>query len=343
MIVTGVPIMRLAGLLTLALIAAPAPADIFPDQAGDFIRSAPKALSVPDQALYAEYGLEATEQAEYTAPEDAKGPARRFSATAWRFHDSTGAMALFQLRRPPGAAPARLGDLAVRTSDGMILAYGNYVFQFTGSVPGEPELNPIYFSLPRLEQGPLPAVAGYLPPEGLIPNSERYILGPVSLERFEPRVSPSLAAFHLGSEGQLGRYKTPQGELTLLIFNYPTPSLARERAEQFQKLPGVMAKRTGPLVALVVQPPDLDAAERILARIRYQANLTLNTRPPQDFNLGLSNMILSIMALAGVLIGLSLIVGIGFGGFRILLRKLGWREDVGTLTVLRIDHRPPDV
>ena len=40
-----------------------------------------------------------------------------------------------------------------------------------------------------------------LPADGLIPNSERYILGPVSLDRFEPRIPPSVAAFHLGSRG----------------------------------------------------------------------------------------------------------------------------------------------
>ena len=91
---------------------------------------------------------------------------------------------------------------------------------------------------------------------GLIPNSERYILGPVSLARFEPRIAPSLAAFHLGTEAQLGRYRTPKGDLTLAIFSYPTPNIARERQEEFPKVPGTIAKRSGPLVGVVVQPPD---------------------------------------------------------------------------------------
>src|SRR5487761_840515 len=107
-------------LLLLLLCLAPLHAAIFPDQIGEFKKEPPKTIGGPDQALYEEYGLETTEQAEYTAPP------KHFTATAWRMRDSTGAMALFEARRPPGATPAKLAQLAVTTSDGVILAYGNY-------------------------------------------------------------------------------------------------------------------------------------------------------------------------------------------------------------------------
>ena len=91
--------------------------------------------------------------------------------------------------------------------------------------------------------------------EGLIPNSERYILGPVSLQRFVPPIAPSVAAFHFGAEAQSGQYQTPKGKLTLAIFDYPTPNMARERYDEFAKIPGAVAKRAGSLVAVTVQPP----------------------------------------------------------------------------------------
>ena len=59
----------------------------------------------------------------------------RFTASAWRFRDSTGAMAMFEARRPPGATRSDVTQLAVQTSDGVIFAYGNYVFQLTGTLP----------------------------------------------------------------------------------------------------------------------------------------------------------------------------------------------------------------
>jgi hypothetical protein len=323
----------------LVLLAATlAPAAIFPDQVGEFTRGAPKTLSLPDQPLFSEYGLDATEQADFTAPDG-----KKFSATAWRFRDSTGAVAMFEFRRPPGAVPSKDAQFSVRTSDGVILVQGNYVFQFTGSIPSSEEQNRIVAVVPRFEAAPLPALLGYLPSEGLIPNSERYVLGPVSLERFEPGIPPSVAAFHLGCEGHIGKYRTSKGDITLTIFNYPTPGMARERFEAFQKLPDTVAKRAGPLVAVIVKAPDPDAAERVLARVRYQAAVTEAEKPPEDFNKGLSNMILSIMALAGILIGFSIVVGIGFGGFKVVLHKMGLREEPGTMTVLRIRDKSPSV
>src|SRR5712692_8844016 len=258
--------MRSAGLLLLCGLAHGA---IFPDDIGAFKKGPPRAISVPDQALYREYGLDTLEQAEYTSPD------KRFTATTWRLRDSTGALALFEARRPPGATPSNLAKLSVRTSDGFIFAYGNYVFQFTGTAfPESADLEQLYARLPRLEESPLPALMGFLPPDDLVPNSERYVVGPVSLERFEPRIPPSVAGFHLGSEAQIGKYKTKNGLLTLAIFDYPTPGLARERAEEFQKIPDALVKRTGSLVAVTVAPPDTDAAERVLAEVKYEANVT---------------------------------------------------------------------
>src|SRR5262249_33159012 len=154
-------------------------------------------------------------------------------------------------------------ELKATTSDGYLYAFGNYLLLLTGAAPAD-VTDQILAAVPKLERAPLPALTGFLPAEGLVANSERYVVGPVSLERFEPRIAPSLAAFHLGAEAQLAKYKTPKGEMLLAIFNYPTPNMARERSEEFQKIPGAVVKRTGPLVAAILSPPDADSAERLL-------------------------------------------------------------------------------
>ena len=69
----------------------------------------------------------------------------------------------------------------------------------------------------------------------------------------------------------------------------------------------------------------------------------MNEKLPQDFNKGLSNMILSIMALAGIVAALGIVVGVGFGGFKVLLMKLGIRQDAGAMTVLHLRDKSPDV
>lgn len=317
-----------------------AQAAIFPDQIGLYTKSAPKTIGIPDQALYDEYGLEATESADYVAV-DAEGKAnkssKRFSAVAWRMHDSTGALALFQFRRPSAAARASFADLAVRTSDGIIYAFGNYVFQFTGGQPEQNDLPTFYNQLPRLERSPLPALISYMPADGLIPNSERYVVGPVSLSRFESRIPPSTAAFRMGAEGETGQFQTPKGPMTLALFSYPTPSIARDQAIEFQKVPAALVKRTGPMVAIIVAPPDADAAERLLSKVNYQASVTLNEAPPQDVVKGAGKMLLSIVALAGIILCLCVIGGIGFGGFRVLARKIQ-KHDPAAMIVLDLDR-----
>ncbi len=118
----------------LLLSAALPTAAIFPDQIGAFKKGPPKTVSVPDLTLYDEYGFEATEQAEYTSPE------KHFLATAWRFHDSTGAMAILSRAGRPAPTPSTRRRW-LSTSDGVIFVYGNYVFQFTGAVPRRPIWN----------------------------------------------------------------------------------------------------------------------------------------------------------------------------------------------------------
>jgi hypothetical protein len=334
--------------LGLFLVAGLAHGAIFPDQIGDFKKGPPKTVSVQDVALYDEYGLQATEQAEYSSAD------KHFSATAWRMHDSTGAMALFEARRPSGATPSNVTKLAVQGSDGILFAYGNYLFQFTGVkpfvygkyvfqftdiMPAAADMDQFYARLPGLEQSPLPALMSYLPADSLIPNSERYIVGPVSLQRFEPEIAPSVAAFHLGAEAQLAKYQTPKGAMTLAIFNYPTPGMARAQYEEFQKIPRAVAKRAGDLVAVIVAPPDPDAAERVLAQVRYETNITWNQSIPQNPVPGVAKLILDIFMFTGILLLGALVAGIGFGGIRILTRKFGRGEDPNAMITLHLSNK----
>src|SRR5581483_2501480 len=96
-----------------------------------------------------------------------------------------------------------------------------------------------------------PTLQKYLPP-GADPNSQRYITGPESLAHFAPSIPPSTAAFHFNAEGELARYGPPGKQTTVVVFDYPTMEMARDRVTHFQQIPGGVAKRTGPLVAMVL-------------------------------------------------------------------------------------------
>ncbi len=315
------------------LVAAAALGGIWPDQMGEFKRVSAAPMAVSDRALWDEYGFDQAERATYQAG------AKKFVATAWRLKDSTGAFAAFQWQRPADAHPTKLSDLAVETQTTAVITYGNYLLRFDGWTPQVTDLGALVDRLPKLEKSPLPTLSGYLPAEGLLPNSERYILGPASLDRFRPGIPPSVAAFHMGAEGQLGRFRAGSSEMDLLIFAYPTPHIARDQLAAFQKLPGAMAKRAGPLVALILSPADADAAERLLALVRYQAEVTLSEYvPTRRDNIG--DLILNIFLLTGILLVFCAVAGLAYGGILAAVRR--WHGGPGTddpMIMLHLDDR----
>jgi len=308
----------------LVCAVLPAAAAILPDYLGRTLKTEVQAAQPKDSALFEEYGFAAGEQARY-------GPVQ---VAAWRFRDSTGAMSAFQSMRSPDAKPSKLDRVAAADAGGAILQHGNYVIQFQGRQPTEVELVRIIQGLPMYSDASLPVLSTYLPPDGLISNSERYITGPVALQRFNPGVPPSTAAFHLSAEAQYGRYRGNGGDFGLAIFNYPTPAMARQQAASFQKLQGAMVKRAGPLVAVILNPPNADAAERVIDKVTYEASVTQNETAPGTEVRSFARAFLSMVTLAGIIIAFCLISGLLFAGSRILSRRFGNKDaDEGMITL----------
>ncbi len=115
---------------------------------------------------------------------------------------------------------------------------GNFLLDFEGYKPSPVEINALDGTLTHVDGTPFPTLPGYLPAQDLIPNSERYISGPLGLAHFDNLVPPSVAAFRYGSEAITGVFHSPKGNITLAIFNYPTPQIARDRLTDFQNIPG---------------------------------------------------------------------------------------------------------
>jgi hypothetical protein len=65
----------------------------------------------------------------------------------------------------------------------------------------------------------------------------------------------------------------------------------------------------------------------------------LNEKVPINQGLFMYRLFLNIFVLSGVLIALSIIVGIGFGGFRLLRRKLGKPGHDDPFQLLRIGDK----
>lgn len=310
----------------LAMVVG-AQAAVWPDQIGDYkkVASTPAAVQ-ENRALWDEYGLNLSERAAYAAG------TRHFTGTAFRLHDSTGAFGAFEWQRPAGSVPSKLAEAAAETRDGVLFVFGNFLFVLDGWKPQLEDLRPLLERLPGLDQSPLPEV--HLPAQGLQPNSERYVIGPAGLDQFEKGVAPATAAFSLGAEVEIAQYDTTAGGMQLAVFSYPTPQIAIQRVKQFQSLPGAMAKRAGPMVAVILAPQDPNAAEWLLSLVRYNGVVTEAERIPTAKD-NVADLLVTIFTLTGLLLVFFLVAGVAVG----VLRRLGWGTSGDPMTLLHLEDR----
>jgi hypothetical protein len=307
-------------------------AAILPDAAGDYTRASTAQPALTDRAIWDEYGLKASETASYE-----KGKSK-FTATVWQMQDPTGALAAFDWQRPAGAKPSTAAKLAAETADSLVVVQGNYLLSFVGHKPDKTELDAVLASLKNVDTTSLPVLASYLPDGGLTPNTERYVTGPASLAKFAPGIPPSVAGFHMGAEAQIGVFHNAKGDATLAIFNYPTPQIAMQRTPEFEKLSGAMVKRSGPLVAVVVSPPDPDFAEQVLGQIRYQAEVTRDEYvPTRRDNIG--NLVINAFILIGILLGFCFVSGLALGAFRAIRKSVRPGSEPEAMITLHLENR----
>lgn len=301
--------------IVLAILAAvfPLQAAIWPDKLGAYERKS--ASEVPAQSgLSDEYGREAGEQADY-------GP---FQVTATRFKDSTGAYAA--------------------SLEGPGQRVGNYLVVCSGNCPKD-LLNLADKSLPHVSHTPVPILGSYFPQAGAIASSTRYIMGPEGLQKYLPQISSGAVRLELGSEGQLAHYRLSKGEATLAIFSYPTLEMARDQAPVYERIPGVVVKRTGSLVALVApataaSPVDSAEAEKLLSQVNYQASVSWNEPMPLVIKpQTAAQMILGILTLAGIVLGFCLVSGLVFAVIRVTARKFGYSGAEGSMTTLHLSGK----
>jgi hypothetical protein len=313
------------------LLALPAMPQLLPERIGGSHLAAKAPAPTLEPAIWTELGLEDSGQGTYD------GPAGSYTLTLYRVQDPTAALAAFYWQRPPEAKRSTLAPLTAETPDSLTVGSGNYLLIWKGHKVTPEELNALLLTIPKYQSGNLPALPKFLPSTGLRANSERYIVGPASLRKFYPEISPSAAGFHLSAEAEAAVFG-PNGGVRLVIFAYPTFEMARKQLVEFEKIPGAMVRRTGSLVAVTVHPLDPDEAERVLSRVKYQVDVTLPEKPPTPRD-NPANLLLNIVLLIGILIVFCTISGVAFGLLRQVFRRFGPSDDGESMVALHLSDR----
>ena len=194
------------------------------------------------------------------------------------------------------------------------------------------DLRELAAGLETLGGGSLPTLLLYLPQRGVLPESRKYILGPVAFARLAPEIPSELVDFEMGAEANLARYQFPgRPPLTLLLLSYPITQLAASKVKAWQGslaesgdslAPPLYVRRVGPLVALVLGAKEKRQADQLLNRISYTADVVWNEPVVEEVDASsLAKLILNIFVLIGALLAFALMAGLGFGFLRVLLKQ----------------------
>lgn len=312
-------------LLGTAAWAAPAPQPLLPPAFAGWrqVSSAPAAPAGENAAAFNEYGLRQGILADYGA----RG--RRLAVHAWRFRDATGAYGAFTLLRQPQMHDEAIGSGGAAEGSHYLLWRGATVVDAVFSQPGPRDhaaLNALAAKLPKVEGASSvpPSLPKYLPAAGLDAASVRYSIGPVAYQQTGGVLAPQQIGFGMDAEAVTAQYGRPGAQGTLTLILYPTPQIAAEHLKAIRgttRLPGMMTKRSGPLVAVVSGA--YPQAKELLDRVRFRAVVTMDrTQSGPSEVAKLAQLLLSIAVLTGVLVVGSVVVAFFLGGGRALVRRM---------------------
>jgi hypothetical protein len=319
-----------------------------------------------------EYGITSGERSEYANGGD------KASVTLYRMVDPSAAFGAFTFLREPDMAlpgPVTAASYAAGKRGHELLVVGNLLIDIASGKREmtAPELNALAQSVSgQADRRPYPPIASFLPPDGLVPGSERYVLGPLALAQVFPPGAANQAdwaGFGSSAEAMVGRYRLSDklpgkgrpAEGLLLLILYPTQQLAADRYNALSKTfalnanpgqaggkPAVFGTRSSALIALLAGAESRETAASLLTQIHYASDVTWNEPTHEMTDPSISTIVVGAIVDTGGIMLLVLAASLGFGGFRLLAKflapgKIFDRNSDVEILQLGINSKPIDV
>lgn len=285
-------------------------------------------------AVLTEYGFADSETATYT-----RDDGRKLTVKAARFKDATGAYGAFTFYRQQPMKTEEIGTKAASANDRILFFRSNVLVDANFdrvTAMSASELRELAALLPAATgtADNLPTIPQYLPKQDAVANSARYILGPQALMAVKAPLTAEQIDFKVEPEVLMQDYSSKDGPLTLTIIDYPTPQIAGERLRALQSgqspgSSGSLARRSGPLVAVVTGATGSGDAKNLLNSVNYEAEVTWDQATSVSKRDNIGNLIVAVFTLIGILLLISIIFGVFFGGIRVLLNRLFPRRVLG--------------
>ncbi len=177
-----------------------------------------------DEALWNEYGRLATDT----------GTVGKLHYTAYRMSDLTGALAAWEWQRTPAGKSCNQAPFCTREDGTITVLHNNYLVVFDNPAPPKLVVDQVLAGLPQQRDSDLPAILTFLPEQGLVPDSARYVLGKASLSRFGGDLASVDPGFAMGAEGQIAEYRLAKSTalVRLALFYYPISGICPRPCEK---------------------------------------------------------------------------------------------------------------
>jgi len=324
---------------------APAPTAVLPTQFAGWqlkepvIKSAdPSVADETNAPALREYGFQRLEKAVYT-----RNDGRKLTIKAAIFTDASGAYGAFTYYKTPIMVDEKIGGQASSLNNRVLFYQGNILVDAVFdklTMMSAAELRELAGSLPAPVGNArnLPPLPNYLPKQVDTKNA-KYILGPVALDRIGSPLPTPMVDFKSGAEVVIARYQAKIGESSLMLIEYPTPQLAAEKLREMDAAhqpatqrpagsPSIMDvspffdRRTGPIIVVAAGPLAISEANALLGSVSYEADVTWNENTYISKKDNLANLLFNVIVLCGIVVGVSLVAGLAFGGFRILMKRI---------------------
>lgn len=251
--------------------------------------------------------------------------------------DPSSAYALFTLYQTRSMHPVRGVDLAVAGPQYALMTRGRYFIR--ALLPqkaqlSEHELRSLLVSIggARLSAENIDALPTPLPSRGLVPGSERYMLGPAGSSFAYPSIPAGLIGFEDGVEAKAAAYLVNGKPTTFYEISYPTPQIAQSH---FPKLAAALHlnQGSGPqavygrldssYVLLALNAASPAAAHQLLNRDDvHEVVSTVTTQHKENVALEIVQLFVANGELIGIILVLAILGGICLYGIKRLIMKV---------------------
>jgi hypothetical protein len=326
----------LAVLLAVTLFAAmPAAAQsILPSSFAGWTQKGTAPFTPPPgaaAAAAAEYGFSSGTQTAYAHGSD------QLNVTLYRMKDPSGAYGEYSYLRTPDMRYANVGAYSAISDSHALVLDGNLLLDVEGR--GLPKVDSSLKSLvaaitPHAEQGALPTLMNDLPAKGLVPRTDRYVLGPVVLNQLFPVAMGNSLGFSDGAEAEVAKYRAAGQDMTLLLVDYPTPQFASTKLKQLEQqfdindsqrnnasAPLYVKRGLTSLIFVAGAKSQTEASALLVGHVRSGEVLTWNEPTFQFTQPGIGAVVVGTIVGSGIICVFALISGLAFGGFRLVIKR----------------------